>query len=414
MFDWLLRFGRRSAGRRSILVRRRLAKQGRPKYRFLPGSVVPRSEIHFSLVLTLFLLSASILGMSYLDPNLAEIRSAAFTLPLIWFVSLVVRAATQQLAIGDYSHDSATMLCPTGNMQTDYEYLPRKAMLAYAVSGQLASLALISIGLVVNATMIQPSGEQLSVVELLDFRGGWGSEAWATQIFWVNLFLFVLNLLPTVPFDSRSLMLCFFCWRNQSTQNPQVFRGLGAFDSHLASLMFGVGLTSIAFGSLFGVEVTGWYASLAAAAYLFVASQWEHSRAEDLEDQFAPSRIGRRVRRGDAEYGSAVHFESDAAAPDMDSVDLLSGEDGIFNPDFDDTLALDAASLSSQRDFGKDDAPENVATDEDASEDIDEILRKLHRSGLDALSDDERQALVSASEQIKERRGSSHDSPTSG
>ena len=37
--------------------------------------------------------------------------------------------------------------------------------------------------------------------------------------------------------------------------------------------------------------------------------------------------------------------------------------------------------------------------------DVDEILRKLHKEGVDSLSPDERQALLSASRQINEKRG---------
>lgn len=417
MFDWINRLLNNGSRRGEVLIRSRTSRGGMPRYGFRTGRFASaygkRSELHYSLILTMLTLSIAVLAVSSLVPDLVEIRSAALTLPLIWFVSLLVRVATQQLAIGEYSHDLATTLCPSGNMETDYEFLPRKAMLAYGVSGQLASLGLMSIGLVVHATLAQPPQEQISMWELLDFRGGWGSDAWATQIFWVNLFLMAINALPTVPFDSRALVLCFFCWRNQSTQNPQVFRSLGSFDSHLAATLFGVGSAFIVFGLWFDLEVAGWYAALAAAAYAFVASQWEYSRAADLEEQYTTSRTHSRVRRGAAALQSHLEFELDTTSEqDLEGLDLIASQDTGFPLEFheDPSASHGFQSVSEAESFEEAEEgevqSELLAGEVKVDMDIDEILRKLHREGPDSLTEGERQALLTASRQINQRRGS--------
>ena len=198
----------------------------------------------------------------------------------------------------------------------------------------------------------------------------------------VNIFLFAIHLLPTVPFDMRAFVFAAFARGSKNAQEPHVFRQIGSFNSHLAILMLGIGGTTAALGIYFSQEIVGWYGAVAAAVYLFVASQWEIARAEELEEQYVPTptRIARRDSVTSPPLSPHVEFTSEEL--DAPLVDLAAQAH---------MAAEEEAELEPEPDVP----------------DIDEILRKLHRDGADALTEDERQALLSASRQLNEKRAQS-------
>jgi hypothetical protein len=214
--------------------------------------------------------------------------------------------------------------------------------------------------------------------QLLDLKGGWGSAAWASQIMWVNLFLAGLHLLPTVPFDMRAVVFAIYSLRYRTALEPEVFRRISVFVSRLACFMLGVGVTAAALSWRFNIEIVGWYASLAAAVYLFVAGQWESARADELDDQYAP--IPPHGLRGAPNHSLLPHLQFRERSHEEVVLDTS------LNPHL---FASDAVTCE----------PPSISTD------IDEILRKLHREGRDSLSLAEQQALLSASRELKERRG---------
>ncbi|MEM8736260.1 MAG: hypothetical protein AAGG44_18665 [Planctomycetota bacterium] len=397
------------------------------------GWGVGQSEIHSSLLLTLFLLSMLTLCISYMEPGYQELRTAAVTIPLVWLASLTFRLAAQQLAIGDFAHEAGTTVCPTGNIQTDYEYLPPKAAFAYGISGQLASIALMSIGLVVNAAIQPETSGAITVYELLDFKGGWDSQAWATQIFWVNLLLVVMNLLPTVPFDMRAMAFATFSVRTRGSQEPSVFRKLGQLDSHLAAILVGVGVTAVMFGVVLELETLGWTSAAVLACYLVIASQWEFVRAEELEDQYVPV-LKTQSSTMHAGHGlpPGPHLGMSYGDSHDESVDFLSGnngdqrngedgpglhEDGFATDDLLPGLGFTFDTEGFRSPPAGDDTVDSEFEDEDGvvgggdrvdefpPVDVDEILRKVHRDGVRSLTEDEHRTLLNASEQLKERRG---------
>ncbi|MEZ6137744.1 MAG: hypothetical protein R3C53_22890 [Pirellulaceae bacterium] len=346
-----------------------------------------QADIHSSLLLTLGLLSGLVLLLSYSRADFAELRTLAFSLPAVWVVSLTVRIAAQQLSIGVYSLDMTTSVGPTGNLSTDYEYLPSNRILGYAAAGQLATAGMILLGMVVNAAMIPAEGSELRFSQLLDVTSGWSSRAWASQIMWVNVFIGVLNLLPTVPFDARAAVFAFYSKRNRNTQEPHVFRRIAAFDSHLAAVLLGAGLTAVLLGFVFGKEIVGWYVAVAAAVYLFVASCWETSRAEEIEEQYAP--LAPRMARTDFAHSEVPSLNLGTFADD----DGSRGDDPVTN-------YIEEASQSADEILNGGYQPDSI----DPQVDVDEILRKLHREGSSALSMAEQQALLSASRELKQRR----------
>lgn len=325
------------------------------------------AEIHSSLLITLGVVSLMLLLLSNSRPGLEELMTVAVTLPVVWIVSLAVRVAAQQLVLSNQAQEAETVVGPNGNLSTDYEYLPPKQVLLYSLAGQLATAALVLLGFVVNAAMIRTAdSDAITTAQLLDFKGGWGSDAWASQIMWVNLFLFGLNLLPTVPFDMRATLLSLFAVRRRTVQDPEVFRRVAGIVSHLAFFVLGAGLSTAILGWAINRDIIGWYAAIAAAVYLFVASQWEGSRAEELEEQYAPLAALNPAREATTNL-----------IPEMSLEELVaSAEPGSSSP-----------SAGEPR------------------TDIDEILRKLYREGAESLTPEEQEALLSASRELKEKRG---------
>ena len=343
------------------------------------------SDIHISLLFTLGLVFAGLAGLAASNPSYYELHTAAITLPIVWTLSLAVRIAAQQLSVGPYSHEMMTHVGPSGNLSTDYEFLPAGRVLSYSLAGQLATCGLLMVGVLVNAAMLPVVDGRLELPRLLDFVCGWGSRAWATQIMWVNAFIGLVNLLPTVPFDMRATFFAVYSRRQRHVQEPSVFRKLASLDSHLSAVMAGVAGTAVVVGFAVGTEVVGWYAAAAAAVYLFVAGRWEGSRALDLEEQYAP--IAPRALRA-------------APAP---AISNTGGEPEV-NQGLANLSAADAEEISNSLFLSSGDQHDGDAAFEEQAVDIDEILRKLHREGADALSLSEQQALLSASRELQQKR----------
>jgi len=199
--------------------------------------------------------------------------------------------------------------------------------------------------------------------------------------------------LPTIPFDMRATMFALFSMRNRTAQEPQVFRAMSTLDSHCAAVMLGVGLAAVGFGWATQQPIAGWYAAIAAAVYLFVASRWESARAEELEEQYQPQawRHPRRSRlvANDRSREETAGWEPADSTPPWDSVYPTDDSDAIL-----------ASSLEQPA------AENSGGPTEPIGLDIDEILRKIHREGRDALTDAERQALLEASRRIQAKRDS--------
>ncbi len=331
-------------------------------------------KIHSSLLLTMGLISGLFLILGITNQAGLEFRSVAITLPFVWCVSVAVRVAAQQLSLGPYANDIESIIGPTGNLSTDYEFVPKNRQFSYAVSGQLATIGLIAVGMSVSAAMSPFGGELFAWHSVLDFRGGWGNEAWSTQITWVNLFLAGVHCLPTVPFDARAAAFALFSGKSDGPQEPRTLHRLSSTDSHLATFCVGSGVTMALVGWTLGQEIIACYGAIAAAVYLYVASKWEAARAAELEQQYAP--LATRIVRNDRAAAVSMRTHQPRAAL-------------VEEPEMDET-----------------EVGEHQHKDElqDTDVDVDEILRKLHREGRDSLSERENEKLLSASRLLKKNR----------
>lgn len=354
-----------------------------------------QAQIHSSLLIMLASLSILVAVVGFSRPGFSELLPAAITLPIVWVVSLAVRVAAQQLVLGQTAIEMETTVGPTGNLSTDYEYLSGRRMLLYAAAGQTASMGLVLLGAVVTAALIQAQGKVVEPAELLDLKGGWQSGAWASQIMWVNLFLTCMHLLPTVPFDMRAALFGVFSLRNRNAQEPFVFRKVALLVSHFSTFMLGMGMSTLLMSLIWQREIIGWYAATAAAVYLFVAAQWESSRADELEEQYMP--VLPRSHASHTKQSKRPHLKF-RPITEQGKARRPNSLPESFPP-----AEFAGDSVSSDILGGEFSADNSVA-----SLDIDEILRKLHRQGREALSRHEQEALLNASQKLQAKRSQSH------
>jgi hypothetical protein len=345
-----------------------------------------RAVVHNSLVATLGLFAIGLLVLIALNPSLSNLRSLAITLPVVWIISLTVRLAAQQLAVGAYSLELETRVGPTGNLSTDYEYMPSQQIFRYAVAGHAATAFLFLLGLAVSVVLLSQEAAissaqtwKQNLAALVDIQHGWSSLAWASQILWVNFVIGCLNFLPTIPFDNRALLYSLLT-RKRFGLEATVLHRLSLLNSHLSTALLGCGAAMLV------VVVTSknyeanniWYAVVAASVYLFVASRWERSRALQLEEQYMPLSKVRRDSR---------HHQP-AAPHGVCSTDSSQRQHRHSHRH---------TSSSSGRHHGQSAVGDDV---------LDDILRKLHREGTAALSSREKEALLMASHRLQEKRRS--------
>lgn len=327
--------------------------------------------LHLSLVLVLLFCSLAMLLVSTTAAGYAELRIAAITLPLVWLISLSIRVAAQVLSIGSHDGKLEMVIGPTGNLSHDYENLPGPAMLSYAVAGQSATLLMGLLGLLVLAAMSPSPAHGLSLASIVDFQSGWGTRAWASQVVWVNAFLFALHLMPAAPFDTRALIVGWTRVSRPNLPSSRVHQLLALTDSHLAVAIAGIALTMIAMRLAAMESVLAWYILLFISIYLLTVSQFESYQSQ-LADDFAQPPSPRSWQQRDPATSLTLHRRQPAVASDY--------------------LVLDAFA----------ETPEIVAALDPV--DVDEILRKLHREGQDALSAFEKEALLIASRELQARR----------
>lgn len=352
----------------------------------LPSSWI-RANIHSSLLISLSMLIFGIYALSHSRLELAEFRTLTLSLPVIWVISLTVRIAAQHLAIGVDSLDLETRLGPTGNLTTDYEFLRPQQILRYALAGHAATWFLVALGLAVTAASLPFEITDMnlaSLASLLDIHSGWTSRAWATQIFWVNLMIAVLNSLPTIPFDNRALLYGLAHMRSRSDESS-VLRGLASFDSHLACLLIGCGLATLMMAIFSLWDSPAWYAMMAGGVYLFIASRWEITRASRVEQQVVSFSNGTAKDRHHAkQHTPSTHHRSNAMGQ---ATERQADSQATMT-----TEALSDSHLARQE--------RRIHVSEAY---LDEILRKLHREGAESLSVREQEALLTASQKLKEK-----------
>ena len=319
-------------------------------------------SIHISTLLALPLLMAGIATLPTLTALDGRWSAAAVTVPIVWLISLSVRTLAQWLAVGAQS-EFELVVGPTGNISHEYDQLSGPSMMSYAVAGQSATMILALIGvLVLGAT---PSSPGLTLATLLELQTGWHLNAWATQLVWVNTFLFALHLLPASPLDARALYVGWCQISHPGISAGAVHRSLASADSHIGTAAASFALAMIATRMIENQPVGIWNVLLMVSIYMLVISQIEAYQAQQKDELLEPPTLRRRQRPKLASYPDSAF--SKFADFDEEPLEMLN--------------------------------PHEVL-------DIDEILRKLHREGQDSLSAFEKEALLSASRELQAKRQS--------
>ncbi len=328
-------------------------------------------ELHATLLVALPALALSLTLLSILYPGWTELRTAAVSLPLVILASLAVRTAAQQLALGGHAGRFETIIGPVGNHSNDYERLEGPIMFSYAVAGQIATASLVILGFIVSAATEPAMQASPTLAGLFDFRCGWSSRALASQILWANLFLCVLHLLPTWPFDMRAMLFACCKIRRRNVDQAAIHHFLHAVHTHLSAFVWGIAVAGFALEWMLPTFFTGWYSFAAVGVYLMVASRWEYLHTLELDAQFIAAEAVPTLRRDTAH----------ARKPDS------SHRKTVEFPRVREPVVAEFTPYES------------------TPADVDDILRKLHREGHAALSASEKEALLSASRKLKEKRG---------
>ena len=318
--------------------------------------------IHVSTLLALPLAALAIFLVPLFTSLDGQWSVAALTIPVVWLASLTVRVLAQWLAIGSQS-DFDLVVGPTGNISQDYDQLTGPNMMSYAVAGQSATMIMALLGvLLLGATTSSPG---LTIASMLELQTGWHLNAWASQLIWVNTFLFGMHLLPSAPFDARAL---YVGWRHISQPGVSagtIHRMLAGVNSHIGTAIAGFSLAMLVVRIAENQPAGIWHFLLMVSIYMFVVSQIEGYQGQQADELTEPPTPRRRQRPQLASY-------SDRSFAKFTNYD----EDPLDIP-----------------------SPHEVL-------DVDEILRKLHREGQDSLSAFEKEALLSASRELKARRQS--------
>lgn len=318
--------------------------------------------VHISLVLALPLAAIGLSLVPYFTALDGEWGAAAITIPCIWAFSLAVRILAQWSSIGTQT-GFELVVGPTGNLSHEYGQLSGPKMMTYAVVGQIVTLITAVVALLILGAA--PSSPALTLASVLELQTGLHWNAVASQLLWVNAFMFAMHLLPASPFDARALYVGW-CHISHSGITPgSVHRSLASVDSHIGTAAASCSLAMIVTRMLESQSAGLWHFLLMVSIYLLVVSQIEAYNAQQADDFLEPPTPRRRQRPQLASYPDSAF--SKFADYDEDQLDIPS--------------------------------PHEVL-------DVDEILRKLHREGQESLSAFEKEALLSASRELKARRQS--------
>ena len=174
-----------------------------------------------------------------------------------------------------------------------------------------------------------------------------------------------MHLLPASPFDARAIYVAWWYLTRPGVSPGTIHMSLSATDSHIGTAVASFSLAMIYVRVMESQPAGIWHFLLTVSIYLLLISQSEAYQAQRVDALMQPPSPRRRTRPQLASYSDTTF--SKFAEYDEDPLDMPS--------------------------------PHEVL-------DVDEILRKLHREGQESLSAFEKEALLSASRELKARRQS--------
>jgi stage IV sporulation protein FB len=337
--------------------------------------------VHVRLHMVFLVFAAFTLYLSWRETQAAGEGAAN---DLVWLAALSLAVLAVSVLLHELGHLYAALrtgagmdeivLGPLGGLAPPRPSYDPQGELAVFVAGPMVNL-----GLCVAAApllFLQPENNLVGLLHPLRPQG-LGSGPWAADAvrltFWINWVLFCINLIPAFPFDGgRALRAAILLFR------PTIGREFAGMVVARWAKFLSLGLIVVAWlvrSDEAGGVAPAWFALVLLAIFLFFSAKQEERRVDELEE---PSHLGYEFSSG---YASLDHAH--------DHADAAPG--GFFGRWLD---RRRETKLRMQREL--------EAHDELL---MDEVLDRVHKYGLQSLSEDERALLHRVSQRYRGRLG---------
>lgn len=256
-----------------------------------------------------------------------------------------------------------------------------KAHLAVHAAGPVFHLALFAVGaFLLISTQHATLWDLTNPLRPLPLQGGLVEISLIKIATWLNFQMLIVNLIPVSPFDGREIVSSLV-----QSGNPEVS------DLKLETALLSIGLLSGCAAFLIA-----WFVREVPSAPLPPA--WFLMTVAGVLLIFS-------ARNRFHQWASQIQLEDFSMLDELMEYEGLSADfpDGGPEP-FDHESELLHDWMADQY-SGSEKAEQSVALEEERR--VDTILEKLHRLGLDGLSEDERSFLNRISQQYRRRRGES-------
>lgn len=345
-----------------------------------------------------------ILTISFWRPPTPADSDLSVLGPLVVFVfaaSLMVRELVDWLlsrSVGIVKGD--VCIGPLGNMVARRPTSAPRRDLFLAASGPLTHLLLGLIGLsICLAYQLNPQLSWLNPVTPPPLEGRWELSQVGVAMWIINWSLALLRLLPTQPLDGHMILLSSI--RLSRPGLPNIWAGLIVRHIGLliGALALGFSLGAFLWGTNPGL-IPDWIIPASIAVFLVWGAVSRLSTQEYSEE---PS--------NEPTYRAPVGgFPPASATPLRRGADSRNdnGFDGGFSQQGEDYFYDDEDNVSDWDDEGWEEktAPPKESACPDLQK-MDSILAKIHDSGAESLSVEEREFLAAASEFLRQKRGES-------
>ena len=256
----------------------------------------------------------------------------------------------------------------------------------------LRSQAVIfSAGMFANAMTFLVTATILVQLENVDIRAlmnpfkpflfeGEGAVAFLKILCWTNFQLFAINLLPVAPFDASQLVRTLIYGYNSHQDREKLEAGVMVV-GHLVALALFVAAAFLR-GYNEGPIKPTWLILVCGGIALLFNSRYEFFRRMSLARQW--------------------HQQEN------DDFDEFEEYDSVYDDDFDDLFSYDDDETESISQWlrEKQEDRERIEREIELEEErrVDSILERLHRSGLESLSDEDRELLQRVSDRYRRQR----------
>jgi Zn-dependent protease len=341
--------------------------------------------VHVRLHAVLLVFTAVTIYLSWRAAHEAALAQESRLDPsLIWLTALTLAVLVVSVLLHELGHLYAAarlgctmdeiVLGPLGGLAPPRAAHDAQAEIAVYLAGPLVNLFLC----VASAPLlfIQPETDIVGLLNLLHPRGV-GAGPWSADavklVFWVNWVLFCVNFIPAFPFDGgRALRAAILAVR--PTIGRQFATMVVVRLAKFAALALILGAWLVREGNPGGVA-PAWFVFVLLGIFLFFSAKQEERKSEEWDDI---SHLG-------YDYPSAPYGHFDAGHEPVESHVGFLGR------------WLERRRESKLRLQRESDARDEML--------MDEVLDRVHKYGLNSLSEEERALLHRVSQRYRGRLG---------